>query len=135
MRYFIISLEEDTQVNLPDSALEIAINSMDSVEDLAIPMREVIDCYNLHFPFNCVNLTNVYRVLSKYSGEGAQRKEWDELSTELKQTFIDCVEKDGYYEHGHEYVRYYSVFASEDLNCQLDSYYHSLSYFQLPLEI
>ena len=136
MRHFIVSLEDDVDpVCLPNSAVEIAINSMDPVENFVVPMSEVIDCYNLRFPFNCVALNNVYKDLSRYTGEGARRKEWDELSPELKQTFIDCVETDGYYEQDQEYVRCYSVFASDELNYQLDSYFHSLSYHQLPLEI
>lgn len=136
MRYFIVTLDDEYDPDfLPDSAVEIAINSVDSVETIAIPLKEVINCYDLYFPDQCLDLYNVQSDLYKYTGEGANRKEWSELSPDLKQIFIDCVEIDEYYELGQDWTRTYSVFANKELNKHIDSYYHSLSYYQLPLGI
>ena len=136
MRHFIITLEDGVDTaGLPDSAVEIALNSMDSLESLVMPMEEVINCYNLCFPFNCVGLYKIHSESFKYTGTGARRKEWEELSHYLKQLFIDCVEIDTYYDHGQNITRTYSVFATDEMREHLDSYYHSLSYHQLPLEI
>ena len=89
----------------------------------------------MYFPDQCLDLYNVQSNLYKYIGEGANRKEWSELSPDLKQIFIDCVEIDEYYELGQDWTRTYSVFANKELNKHIDSYYHSLSYYQLPLGI
>ena len=109
-RHFLFSTSENDP-ELPDGAIEIALKGAGCYID----MDDIINAYEEHFPFGCINNGELYDHLRKYHKKGYQKKFWHELDSDLKYLFINSVEAEQHDNYPYDITTAYCFYMGNDL--------------------